>query len=169
MATKKNAGGRPRVLTPKKIEKALEMRDAGFTLEQIAFAIGVSKQSLYTTSEEWEQFRAQLNAIKWAKKRDEINDVKKALAKTSTGFKVRLKKERVMSDGSIIQYTEEQYVKPSPQAQEFYLTNNAPDEYKKTPDNAPPVNAHGAALKIIIDNGDESESHLHGGNNEKVY
>lgn len=157
MPTKKNIGGRPRALTPKKIEMALEMRDAGFTLAQIAMALGVHEDTLYHNEPEWEQFRAKLNAIKWANEKAETAKVKKALLKNCIGGKVRVKHERTLADGSIVQLTDEQYIKPDTRAQMFYLTNKAADEFKNAPNNAPPINAQGAALKIIIDNGENSE------------
>lgn len=47
----------------------------------------------------------------------------------ANGIKEEVRKAKVLNDGTIIEYTEEQYVPPSENAADLYLRNNS-DEYK---------------------------------------
>jgi hypothetical protein len=49
--------------------------------------------------------------------------------KKAAGEKVRVEKAKVLNNGEIIEYTEEQYIPPDVNAADLYLRNNS-DEYK---------------------------------------
>jgi hypothetical protein len=60
--------------------------------------------------------RAQRNAL-----------VMNSMFKKSNGETVQIKKAKVLNDGSIVDYKEEQYIPPDVNAADLYLRNNDPD------------------------------------------
>lgn len=125
--------GRPTKLTQQNIELALMLRDKGFTIKEIAEALGIDESVLYFKGTEWEVLRKKLNAIKAKKEAEKINKVSHALYDRAIGQTVKTVKEVYTKDG-IIQLTEKKEIPGDVRAQEFYLINRDPENWKATQD-----------------------------------
>lgn len=125
--------GRPTKLTQQNIELALMLRDKGFTIKEIAEALGIDESVLYFKGTEWEVLRKKLNAIKAKKEAEKINKVSQALYDRAIGQKVKIKKEVVTKGGEIVELTEVREIPGDVKAQQFYLINRDPQNWKAEP------------------------------------
>lgn len=123
--------GRPTKLTEKNIELALMLRDKGFTIKEIAEALGINEAVLYFKGTEWEVLRKKLNAIKAKQEAEKINKVSQALYDRAIGQKVKIKKEVVTKGGQIVELNEVREIPGDVKAQEFYLINRDPQNWKE--------------------------------------
>jgi transposase-like protein len=91
----------------------------GLTDKQIAHNIGVTEQTLNVWKKKYPSFSESL------KRGKEIIDieVENALLKRATGFIVILNKAKVLNDGQVIKYEEEQYYPPDPLSIFYWLKN----------------------------------------------
>lgn len=125
--------GRPTKLTEKNIELALMLRDKGFNLKEIAETLGINEAVLYFKGTEWEVLRRRLNAIKAKKEAEKINKVSHALYDRAIGQKVKIKKEVVTKGGDIVELEETREIPGDVKAQQFYLINRDPQNWKAEP------------------------------------
>lgn len=126
--------GRPKQITPQKIELALTLREKGFSIAEIANAIGVSEALLYFKGTEWDKLRQELNAIKAKKEQEQINAVSRALYKRAVGQKIKVEKEAVTKNGEIVTLHEVREIAGDVKAQQFYLANRDPNNWSLQPD-----------------------------------
>lgn len=140
--------GRPTKLTEKNIELALMLRDKGFTIKEIAEALGINEAVLYFKGTEWEVLRKKLNAIKAKQEAEKINKVSQALYDRAIGQKVKIKKEVVTKGGEIVELNEVREIPGDVKAQQFYLINRDPQNWKATPEETAPGDKTDGVLKI---------------------
>lgn len=126
--------GRPTKLTQQNIELALMLRDKGFTIKEIAETLGIDESVLYFKGTEWEVLRKKLNAIKAKKEAEKINKVSAALYDRAIGQKVTTTKEVIARDGSIVTLKEKKEIPGDVKAQQFYLINRDPQNWKAAPE-----------------------------------
>jgi hypothetical protein len=97
----------------------------GCTDYSIAEKIGVHYNTLSRWKSEYKEF-----ADLYARAQDARNCLTmNSMFKKSNGIRVQLKKQKVLSDGSVKDYIEEQYYPPDVNAADLFLRNNDP-EYK---------------------------------------
>lgn len=149
----KSVRGRPTKLTDEKIELAIKLRERGFSIAEIATSLGVTEQILYLKNSEWEKLRQRLNLIKSKQELERISKVEKSLFKRSIGYKT--KEVREMFDeqgnktGKIITTKE---VPPDVKAQQFFLINRDPDNWKSAPESEmTEEQKHDTTIKIKIE------------------
>lgn len=147
--------GRPTVLTQKAIETALMLREKGFTILEIAQALGISEQLLYLKGSDWEKLRRELNIIKARQEAEKINKVSKALYDRAVGQKVKIKKEVLTKGGDIVELKEVREIAGDVKAQQFYLINRDPQNWKIQPEEIQGAETGAGSIKIQIVEGEE--------------
>lgn len=125
--------GRKSKLTPRNIELAIMLREKGFSIEEIAKALGVAEATLYHKNSEWEKLRKDLNAIRAKQEAEELGKVKTALYNRAIGQKVKTIKEVVTKNGDIVELKEVKEIAGDVNAQKFYLCNRDPENWKMLP------------------------------------
>lgn len=135
--------------TPEAISVIEAWGRGGLTLDEIAANMQIARSTL----------------MSWKKKYPDISDalkrsrayatarVENALFMAAVGHVVPLNKQKVTKDGSVIDYVEEEYVKPDAKAMIFYLTNRAPDAWKMNRETAVQTETEeGGRVEIIVKN-----------------
>ena len=140
--------GRPKKLDQKTIELALTLRDKGFSILEIANALGVTEQALYIKGGDWEKLRKELNAIKAKQEAEKINKVSAALYDRAVGQKIKIKKEVVTKAGEVVELTEVREIPGDVKAQEFFLINRDPQNWKAQPEESAKIDGSGGVIKI---------------------
>lgn len=144
--------GRPKKLTDEKIKLAIQLRDRGFSIIEIANVLGVSEQSFYVKNSDWERLRQRLNIIKEKQELERINKVENALYNRAIGQKVKIKKEALdQKTGQVVELTEVRELAGDVKAQMFYLANRAPSEWKLQPEENNGEGATDNTIQIVID------------------
>ncbi|MFO3718505.1 helix-turn-helix domain-containing protein [Staphylococcus felis] len=95
----------------------------GLTMEQIAYNIGISKQTLYRWQEKSSDF---LDALKVSREAAD-REVENALFKNALGF--HYIEEQLSDDGAIVEV--KKYAKPNTTAQIFWLKNRKANEWRE--------------------------------------
>lgn len=90
---------------------------------------------MYFKGTEWERLRKRLNLIKEKQELERIEKVEKSLYNRAIGYKAKEKKELLDPDGNVIntQITTK-HIPADVKAQQFFLTNRAPEDWKLQPD-----------------------------------
>ena len=98
----------------------------GLIDEQIANNCGVAYSTFRVYKNQYPELAAALAKGK------EVADyeVENALFKRATGYTVRLKKAKVLSDGTVVEYTEEVHYPPDTVAMICWLKNRRPDKWR---------------------------------------
>ena len=108
-----------------RLNEVYEWVKNGYTDYSIADTLGISHESLI-------KYKAEILELSnvFTRARAERNNlVMGAMFSKATGVKAEVKKAKVLNNGEIIDYTEEQYIPPDVNAADLYLRNNS-DEYK---------------------------------------
>lgn len=146
--TKDGVRGRPSKLTQANIDLAIKLRDKGFSILEIAEALGIDESTLYFKGTEWEELRKKLNAIKAKQEAEKINKVSAALYDRAVGQKIKIKKEVVTKAGEVVELTEVREIPGDVKAQEFFLINRDPQNWKAQPEENAKVDGSGGVIKI---------------------
>ena len=108
-----------------RLEEIYAWVKAGYTDYSIADNLGICHESLIKYKAEI----LELSSI-YSRARHERNTlVMNAMFSKASGEKVAINKAKVLNNGEIIEYQEEQYIPPDVNAADLYLRNNS-DEYK---------------------------------------
>lgn len=143
--------GRPRKLTEEKIKLAISLRERGFTIAEIAAAIGINESVLYFKGTEWEQLRKRLNVIKEKQNLERLERVEHALYERSIGYKAKDKKEIYDAEGNLTGTTiTTKHIPADVKAQQFYLTNKDPENWKMQPEETTAAENADNVIKIEI-------------------
>lgn len=152
MKTDKNVRGRPTKLTQEKIELAIRLRERGFPIAEIAQALNVTEQVLYLKNSEWEQLRKRLNLIKAKQELERVSKVEKSLYNRAIGYKTKEKRESYDEDGNLTgTVITTRHIPADVKAQQFYLTNRAPEDWSLQPDNEEQTDTTDNTIKIVIE------------------
>lgn len=97
----------------------------GYTDYSIADSLGICHESLIKYKAEI----LELSSLFTRARAERNNLVMNAMFSKASGEKVAINKAKVLNNGEIIEYQEEQYIPPDVNAADLYLRNNS-DEYK---------------------------------------
>jgi hypothetical protein len=106
--------------------KIIQWSAEGMTDYSIANQIGVHYKTLSRWKSEYEEFKELFTRAHDSRNCLTMNSA----FKRANGIKTVLKKQKVLSDGSVKDYLEEQYFAPDVNAMDLFLRNNDPD-YKQ--------------------------------------
>lgn len=127
--------GRPSKISEDKINIAIKLAQENKTIVYICNFLGINRQTLYNWSATFPELKQRIDEEKRLAELKEIASVRKSLIKRAKGYKTREVKEHFDDKGKLISYditTKE--VPANVKAQQFYLTNKAPNEWKISPD-----------------------------------
>lgn len=122
----KNKGGRPPKLTPFKIQKTKELIEEGKNNKEIAEILNVTTTTLNNWKSMSEQFLTTYNEAK-----HNLNEaVRSSLFSKATGYTIEKRKVIIDDTGKKRTEIEEVYYPPDTQAQQFWLKNKDPENFK---------------------------------------
>lgn len=108
-----------------RLDEIYEWLKSGYTDYSIANSLSIDHDTLIKYKKEITELSELYTRVR-AEKCDLVMNSQFAKAK---GIKEKVQKAKVLSDGTIINYTEEQYIPPDTNAADLYLRNNS-NEYK---------------------------------------
>lgn len=98
----------------------------GLSNEQIAHNMGISTTTLYEWQNKYPEFADALSKSKEVVDRE----VENALYKKAVGYTVKIPQQKVLKDGTIVDYMQTIYIQPDVTAQKFWLVNRMPEKYR---------------------------------------
>jgi hypothetical protein len=106
-----------------RLDEIEEWIKEGYTDYSIADSLGICHASLI------EYKKSQIELIEtYRRARTEYNRLTyNSIHKKANGMKVQIKKQKVLNDGSVVEYTEEQYIPPDVNAADLDLRNHDED------------------------------------------
>lgn len=126
-------------------------KQRGLTDKEIQESIGVS----HTCFSSWKRKYPELReALRKSKERADAK-VENALFLSAVGHVEKVKRSRVLSSGDIVEYEEEEYVKPDIKAIMFYLCNRVPERYRTNREGMKQVEdmqQAGGVVNIVVKN-----------------
>lgn len=158
MSEEKNPGGRPSKFNDKIADKIIKLAEEGKTEEQISEIIGVHVNTLRNWKGKHPEF---LWAIREAKlTADEL--VEASLFSRAVGYS-HPEVKVFCQDGQIIEHVVQKHYPPEVQAQQFWLKNRRPDEWReKQPGEDDKTITHQGELKVTKIDLDERVKQLKG-------
>lgn len=162
-------------VSPEGLEKIRGWAAAGLTVTEIAANIGVKPKTLYDWRLKFQDFADAMDAGTG----DAVELVQNALFKKCLGYTVDLQKtfkirevkydrqgKKVSETEKLVPGIEQVHVPADVQAQKFFLTNRAPDDWKNRMELTPPA-AQGALEKYLkeleeAENGHPGPQNIHG-------
>lgn len=127
--------GRPSKISEDKINTALKLAEENKTIAYICKIIGITKKTYYNWCETYPKLKRLIDKEKREAEKKEIETVRKSLVQRATGYKTKEKKEIYDGKGKKTGYSiTTKEVPADVKAQQFYLTNRDPQNWKVTPD-----------------------------------
>lgn len=130
-------------IKPEGLEKVKGWAAAGLTSDQIAANMGVTRKTLYDWRGKFPEFAAALDEGSG----DAVREVESALFKKAIGYTVDLVKtfkvrrveydrygKKIAEREELVQGIDQTHVPADVQAQKFFLTNKAPEDWKNKVD-----------------------------------
>ena len=115
---------------------------------QIAEKLGIGKNAFYKYIKKYKDFR---DALRKGKAPVDIV-VENSLLKRANGFEHSIDQQKVLRDGTIINYRKTSYYPPDPKCIEMWLSNRKRNKWRKNPDLHEKEDDNDELLMQIIEN-----------------
>lgn len=146
MTEKKNKGGRPSGYKPEYVKVAKKMCDLGATMPDVAYALGVTRQTLHNWSSNHKEFFDALTVS-----RDAADArVERSLFERACGYQHEDVDIRVI-DNKVVQTPIVKHYPPDTKAALAWLYNRKPDKWHPKPEEAETGGHLEEALSKLID------------------
>jgi len=126
--------GRPSKMTKEKTDLAIELAKEGRTIAAICKLLKIDKGTYYNWAKNYPELKVIIDEEKRQAELKEIEAVRLSLVKRAKGYKTKEIKEHFDESGNLLSYdvtTKE--IPADVKAQQFYLINKDPNEWKLQP------------------------------------